>query len=304
MTFALLNIIFILMKKIEIEKNIKIVKAALKEDLGTGDITSNLTIPQDQKGAGIIIAKQKGVIAGLDVARIVFKQYDPNLTFKSLVSDGAEVRANQKVASIRGRIKSILATERTALNFLQRLSGIATLTKEYLKKIKGTKAKVLDTRKTTPGMRFLEKYAVRKGGGENHRQGLYDMILIKDNHIKSAGSISSALKKAKKGKRGFQIEVETKNLKEVKEVLNFKPDRIMLDNFKLKDLKKALKLIRSKDKKVKIEASGQVNLKNVRKIALSGVNYISVGALTHSAKALDLSLILLGNRPLRKVSRR
>lgn len=292
------------MKKIEIEKNIKIVKAALKEDLGTGDITSNLTIPQDQKGAGIIIAKQKGVIAGLDVARIVFKQYDPNLTFKSLVSDGAEVRANQKVASIRGRIKSILATERTALNFLQRLSGIATLTKEYLKKIKGTKAKVLDTRKTTPGMRFLEKYAVRKGGGENHRQGLYDMILIKDNHIKSAGSISSALKKAKKGKRGFQIEVETKNLKEVKEVLNFKPDRIMLDNFKLKDLKKALKLIRSKDKKVKIEASGQVNLKNVRKIALSGVNYISVGALTHSAKALDLSLILLGNRPLRKVSRR
>jgi len=291
-------------KKIETEKNIKIVKTALKEDLGTGDITSNLTIPEDQKGVGIIIAKQKGVIAGLEVAKTVFEQFDPNLIFKSLASDGAEVKTNQKVALIQGRVKSILATERTALNFLQRLSGIASLTKEYLKKIKGTKAKVLDTRKTTPGMRLLEKFAVRKGGGENHRQGLYDMILIKDNHIKSAGSISSALKKAQRGKRGLKIEIETKNLKEVKEALNFKLDRIMLDNFKLKDLKKAVKLIRSKDKKVKIEASGQVNLKNVRKIALSGVDYISIGALTHSAKALDLSLIFLGNRSVGKVSRR
>jgi len=226
------------------------------------------------------------------------------LIFKSLVSDGAEVKTNQKVALIQGRVKSILATERTALNFLQRLSGIASLTREYLKKIKGTRAKVLDTRKTTPGMRLLEKYAVRAGGGKNHRKGLYDMIVMKDNHIKSAGSISSALRKAQMDKKGFKIEIETKNLKQVKEALSFKLDWIMLDNFKLKDLKKAVKLIRSKDKKVKIEASGQVNLKNVRKFALSGVDYISVGALTHSAKALDLSLIFLRNGSVGKVSHR
>jgi len=268
----------------------ELIKIALEEDLGTGDITSNLIIPEEQKGQGVIIAKEKGLIAGIEVAKSVFKQIDPKLVFKPFVQDGAKVKKEDKVALIQGKVKSILAAERTALNFLARLSGIATLTKDFVKKTKGTKVKLLDTRKTTPGLRLLEKYAVKIGGGENHRIGLYDMILVKDNHITSAGGISSALKKVLMDKKGFKIEVETKNLKEVKESLNFKVNRIMLDNFKLKDLKKAVLLIRSKDKKVEIEASGRVNLENVRKIALSGVDYISVGALTHSVKPLDLSL--------------
>ncbi|MCJ7457938.1 MAG: carboxylating nicotinate-nucleotide diphosphorylase [candidate division Zixibacteria bacterium] len=280
------------MKKSEFQKIQKVVELALEEDLGSGDITSNLTIPEKQKGEGFIIAREKGVIAGLEVAKSVFKQVNPGLVFKPLVSDGDKVRPGQRVALIRGKVKSILAGERTVLNFLQRLSGIATLTGEFVMRIRGTRAKILDTRKTTPGLRLLEKYAVKKGGGKNHRQGLYDMILIKDNHIKAAGSISAAIGKAMKSKKGLKIEVETKNLKEIKEALNFKIDRIMLDNFKPEDLKKAVKLIRSKNKKVEIEASGKVNLHNVRKIALSGVDYISVGALTHSAKALDLSLLL------------
>jgi nicotinate-nucleotide pyrophosphorylase (carboxylating) len=280
------------MVNIKFQKTQKIVRSALKEDLGKGDITSNLIVPETQKGEGIILAKEKGIIAGLGVAKSVFKQIDPKLVFKPLVKDGTEVMPNQRIASVKGRVKTILMAERTTLNFLQRLSGIATLTNQYVRKLKGTKVKILDTRKTTPGLRILEKYAVRKGGGENHRQGLYDMILIKDNHIQSAGSISSAIKKVLKNRKNLKIEVETKNLKEVKEALNFKIDCIMLDNFKLKDLRKAVKLIRKKDKKIEIEASGQVTLKNVRSIALSGVDYISVGALTHSAKALDLSLIL------------
>ncbi|MDP3025001.1 MAG: carboxylating nicotinate-nucleotide diphosphorylase [candidate division Zixibacteria bacterium] len=280
------------MKKSEFQKIQEIVKIALEEDLGKGDITSELIIPEKQKGMGFIIAKEKGIIAGLEVAKSVFKQVDPGLVFKPLVSDGDKARPNQKVALIRGKAKSILAGERTALNFLQRLSGIATLTGEFVRRIRGTRAKILDTRKTTPGLRLLEKYAVKKGGGENHRQGLYDMILIKDNHIEAAGSIPLAIRKALRNKKGLKIEVETRNFGEVKEALNFKIDRIMLDNFKLEDLKKAVKLIRSKNKKVEIEASGRVNLKNVRKIALSGVDFISVGALTHSAEALDFSLLL------------
>ena len=270
----------------------KIVKSALKEDLGRGDITSELIVPETQSGEGIILVKEKGIIAGLGVAKLVFRQIDPQLVFKPLVKDGTEAIPDQKIASVRGRIKSILMCERTALNFLQRLSGIATLTNQYVRKVKGVNVEILDTRKTTPGLRTLEKYAVRKGGGKNHRQGLYDMILIKDNHIKSAGSISSAVKKVLKNSKNLKIEIETKNLKEVKEALNFKIDRIMLDNFRLKNLRKAVKLIRSKDKKIEIEASGKVNLKNVRDVALSGVDYISIGALTHSAKALDLSLTL------------
>jgi len=280
------------MRKSGFQKIEKIVKIALKEDLGFGDITSDLIISEKQKGKGFIIAKEKGIIAGLEVAKSVFEEVDAGLMFKFLISDGDKVRPGLKVALIRGRIKIILAGERTALNFLQRLSGIATLTNKFVRKTEGTSTKILDTRKTTPGLRFLERDAVKKGGGENHRQGLYDMILIKDNHIQAAGSISSAIKKALRNRRGLKIEVETKNLKEIKEALNFKIDRIMLDNFEPEDLKKAVKLIRSKNKKVEIEASGRVNLKNVRKIALSGVDYISVGALTHSARALDFSLLL------------
>jgi nicotinate-nucleotide pyrophosphorylase (carboxylating) len=281
------------MRKSEFQKIQKIVKIALEEDLGSGDITSNLIIPEKQKRQAIIITNESGVIAGLEVVKSVFKQVDPGLMFKPLVSDGDKVRPNQKVALIRGKIKSILAGERTALNFLQKLSGIATLTGEFVGKIKGTRAKILDTRKTTPGLRLLEKHAVKKGGGKNHRLGLYDMILIKDNHIEAAGSISLAIRQALRNRKGLKIEVETRNLEEIKQALNFKIDRIMLDNFKPGDLKKAVQLIRSKNKKVEIEASGRVNLHNVRKIALSGVDYISVGALTHSAKSLDFSLLLI-----------
>jgi nicotinate-nucleotide pyrophosphorylase (carboxylating) len=280
------------MRKSGFQKIQEIVRIALEEDLGKGDITSELIIPEKQKGMGFIIAKEKGIITGLEVAKSVFKQVDPGLVFKPLVSDGDKMGPNQKVALIRGKAKSILAGERTALNFLQRLSGIATLTGEFVRRIRGTRAKILDTRKTTPGLRLLEKYAVKKGGGKNHRQGLYDMILIKDNHIEAAGSIPLAIRKALRNKKGLKIEVETRNFGEVKEALNFKIDRIMLDNFKPEDLKKAVRLIRSKNKKVEIEASGRVNLKNIRKIALSGVDYISVGALTHSAEALDFSLVL------------
>ncbi|HVP36489.1 MAG TPA: carboxylating nicotinate-nucleotide diphosphorylase [Terriglobales bacterium] len=280
------------MRKSEFQKIQKIVKIALDEDIGSGDVTSELTIPERQRGKGFILAKEKGIIAGLEVVKSVFHEIDPRITFKPLGCDGDEVKQGQKVVSIQGKVKSILAGERTALNYLQRLSGIATLTNEFVRKTKGTSAKILDTRKTIPGLRFLEKYAVKKGGGENHRQGLYDMILIKDNHIQAAGSISATIRKAQRNRRGLKIEVETKNLKEIKEALNFKIDRIMLDNFKLADLKKAVRLIRSKNKKVEIEASGRVNLKNVRKIALSGIDYISIGALTHSAKALDFSLLL------------
>lgn len=292
MTSRRIILIFTPMRKSGFQKIQEIVRIALEEDLGKGDITSELIIPEKQKGMGFIIAKEKGIITGLEVAKSVFKQVDPGLVFKPLVSDGDKMGPNQKVALIRGKAKSILAGERTALNFLQRLSGIATLTGEFVRRIRGTRAKILDTRKTTPGLRLLEKYAVKKGGGKNHRQGLYDMILIKDNHIEAAGSIPLAIRKALRNKKGLKIEVETRNFGEVKEALNFKIDRIMLDNFKPEDLKKAVRLIRSKNKKVEIEASGRVNLKNIRKIALSGVDYISVGALTHSAEALDFSLVL------------
>jgi nicotinate-nucleotide pyrophosphorylase (carboxylating) len=197
------------------------------------------------------------------------------------------------VALVRGKTQDILSAERTALNYLQRLSGIATLTAKYAERIKGTKAKILDTRKTTPGLRVLEKYAVKTGGGENHRMGLFDMILIKENHIKAGGGISRAIMRARSRCRKEKIEVEVRNLAEAKEAVEAGPDWIMLDNMRPDQMKKAVRMIRSASRAIKIEASGSVNLKNVRKIALTGVDFISVGALTHSATALDMSLILI-----------
>jgi nicotinate-nucleotide pyrophosphorylase (carboxylating) len=210
-----------------------------------------------------------------------------------LKRDGQKVRKGEKIASIEGKAKDILTAERTALNFLQRLSGIATMTSKYVEKTKRTKAKILDTRKTTPGLRTLEKQAVKAGGGQNHRMGLFDMFLIKENHIKAAGGITQAVKKAKSRRKKEKIEVEVRNPSELKEALQSKPDWIMLDNMSTEQMKKAVSIIRAVDPKIKIEASGNVNLKNVRKIALAGVDFISVGALTHSAPALDLSLILI-----------
>lgn len=270
-----------------------LVKLALSEDIGKGDITSKALIKDDMIGKAVIIAKKDGIIAGLDVAKTVFKMVDHKAIFQPSKKDSERVKTGDKIASIRGKVTSLLSAERTALNFLQRLSGIATLTSKYVEQVKGTKTKILDTRKTTPGLRILEKYAVKMGGGTNHRMGLYDMILIKENHIKAAGGIGEAIRKARSRIKKTKIEVEVSNLREVIEAVVSSPNWIMLDNMNPREMKKAVSVIRSENPGIKIEASGGVSLKNVRKIALTGVDFISVGALTHSASALDLSLILV-----------
>ncbi|KPK99826.1 MAG: nicotinate-nucleotide pyrophosphorylase [candidate division Zixibacteria bacterium SM23_73_3] len=270
-----------------------LIHLALSEDIGKADLTSEAVVEKDLSGKAIIVAKQEGVLSGLALAKMVFKMVNPTIVFKELKQDGERIKKGEKAASVEGKIGSILTAERTALNFLQRLCGIATLTAKYVEKIKGSKAKILDTRKTTPGLRILEKHAVKAGGGENHRMGLFDMILIKENHIRAAGGISEAVKKAKSKCRRQKIEVEARNLGEVKEAIQSNPDWIMLDNMKIHQMKKAVRMIRSSSADIKIEASGGVSLRNVRKIALTGVDFISVGALTHSAPALDMSLILI-----------
>lgn len=275
------------------DKTRHLIKLALSEDIGKGDLTSEVTINEDLTAKGLIVAKEDGVITGLQIAKEAFFQLDPSLVFESSFKDGDKVMKGEEVVTLKGRAKSILSGERTALNFLQRLSGITTLTSKYVKKIKDTGVKILDTRKTTPGHRALEKYAVRMGGGENHRMGLYDMILIKENHIKAVGNISKAIQKAKTRYANEKIEVETKNLDEVKEAVNSGVDWIMLDNMSIDEMKKAVKVIRLAKREIKIEASGRIDLNNVREIALSGVDFVSVGALTHSAPAFDLSLLLV-----------
>lgn len=279
---------------LKIDDKIKhLIEWSLSEDIGKGDLTSEALIEQDLLAQGIIVAKEEGVIAGLEVAKRVFHQLDPNLVFESSFKDGNRVMRGEEVTTLKGRVKSMLSGERTALNFLQRLSGIATLTSKYVEKIKDTEVKILDTRKTTPGLRALEKYAVKMGGGENHRMGLFDMILIKDNHIKAVGSISKAIQKAKAKYPSERIEVETKNLDEVAEAVNSGADWIMLDNMSVEEMEKAVKVIHTSPRKIKIEASGRIDLNNIREVALTGVNFISVGALTHSAPALDFSLLLV-----------
>jgi nicotinate-nucleotide pyrophosphorylase (carboxylating) len=223
---------------------------------------------------------------------MVFRAVNSRVVFKMIKRDGERIRKGEKVALVRGKIQGILSAERTAVNFLQRLSGIATLTAKYVEEIKDTRAQILDTRKTTPGLRVLEKYAVRTGGGRNHRMGLFDMVLIKENHIKAAGGLSRAIMRARSKRRKEKIEVEVRNLAEAKEAVEAGPDWIMLDNMRIDQMRKAVRTIRSVSRAVKIEASGSANLRNVRKIASTGVDFISVGALTHSAPTLDLSLIL------------
>ncbi|MBU4481691.1 carboxylating nicotinate-nucleotide diphosphorylase [Patescibacteria group bacterium] len=271
------------------EKIKSLIKLALEEDIGPGDITANATIPKSLEAKAFILAKEEGLICGLEVARAVFKTVDSKIIFKKLVEDGEKVRAGKKIAEIYGNARKILMAERTALNFLQRLSGIATLTAKFVKRVKPYKSKILDTRKTTPGLRILEKYAVRVGGGKNHRFGLWDGILIKGNHIDLVG-LREAVKKAKKP--GKKVEVEARNLKEVKEALEAGADIIMLENMDLKTIKEGVKLI---GKKALIEASGGVNLDNVREIAKTGVDWISIGRLTHSVKSLDMSLRIKTN---------
>jgi nicotinate-nucleotide pyrophosphorylase (carboxylating) len=263
------------------------VRVALTEDVGPGDITSRTLIPAKQRAAARILAKEEGIVCGLALAREVFRQVDRKIKFTPKVRDGARVKKGKIIAVVKGPARGILTGERVALNFLQRLSGIATLADHFVSR--AGKVKILDTRKTTPGLRVLEKYAVKVGGGVNHRMGLYDAILIKDNHIALAGGIEKAIEKAKgiRSKAGG-IEVEAKTIAQVKKTIKAGADRILLDNMSVRTLRQAVKFC--KKAKIKTEASGGVNLKNVRAIAGTGVDYISVGALTHSARALDISL--------------
>jgi nicotinate-nucleotide pyrophosphorylase (carboxylating) len=273
---------------------LKLINNALKEDVKSGDITTKATIGKSKKAVGKFLVKADGVIAGLEIAKAVFKSVDSKIKFETKIKDGSKVKYGDVAAIVTGRAQSLLTAERTALNFLQRMSGIATASNIYSEKIKHTKARVIDTRKTVPGLRILDKMAVKFGGCENHRIGLYDMFLIKDNHIEVTGSITKAveacIKYQKKHRTKFKIEVETKNLNEVEEAIKTKADIIMLDNFEIDDMKKAMQLINGK---CKVEASGGVNLETIKEIAETGVDYISVGALTHSVKALDISLEIM-----------
>lgn len=264
-----------------------IINCALQEDIGSGDITSRAVIPADSLSKARIIAKDLGIICGLDIADWVFKTIDKKIKFVKKIRDGSSVRAGAVIAIVEGPTRPILSAERTALNFLQRLSGIATLTEKFVKAA-GRKVKVLDTRKTTPAIRMLEKYAVRTGGGTNHRFGLFDAILIKDNHIAAAGSLKKTVSIARK--KYQKVEVETKTFAQVKEAIEAGATRIMLDNMSISGIKAATKLIRSSKRKIEIEVSGGINLGNISKIAKTGIDYISIGALTHSAPAMDISL--------------
>lgn len=273
-----------------IQKHIvrRLIQSALEEDVGTGDITTTAALSGGEVGKAKAFAKVNIVVAGIDVFREVFLFLDKSMQFSGLCEDGREVKRGGILAEIYGNLGSILTAERVALNFFQRMCGIATLTRQYVDEIKGTQAKILDTRKTVPGLRCLDKYAVIIGGGTNHRYGLYDGVLIKDNHIAAAGGISKALARV----RGhiphtLKVEVEVKNLQEVEETLISGADVIMLDNMTNEDMKKAVAIVNGK---VPLEASGNITLANVRKIAETGVDFISVGALTHSVTASDITL--------------
>ena len=262
-----------------------VVKQALKEDLRPlGDITTNLITTKDKKIKAKIIARQNGVVAGLDFCKAAFRNIGKETLFSKKVNDGSKVKRGKIIATIVAKTKTILTAERTALNFLSHTSGIATLTHEFIKKV-NKKTKICCTRKTTPNLRLLEKYAVRKGGGFNHRYNLSDEIMIKDNHISTEANLKTLIKKAIKTKKTITVEIE--NINQLKQVLDLKFKRILFDNMNIKTLKKCLKLCKNK---YETEYSGDANLKNVKKISNTGVNRISIGALTHSAKAFNFSL--------------
>jgi nicotinate-nucleotide pyrophosphorylase (carboxylating) len=268
-------------------ETISCIKRALEEDIGNGDATTDSIVPETATLKGQIIAKQNGVVAGLEVARAVFLELTKDVTFKQLVTDGSDVENKTVLATVEGSARALLTAERTALNFLGRMSGIATLTREFVQAVSGTGAQILDTRKTAPGLRTLDKRAVLLGGGKNHRVGLFDMILIKDNHIDFAGSITTAVERARSSGTDLEIEVETRTLEDVREALNLGVKRILLDNMTVEMLKRAVELVSGR---AKLEASGNITLENVAKVARTGVEYISVGALTHSPKVFDVSL--------------
>ena len=271
-----------------------IIDLALAEDLGHGDITSDILIPPDLPGKASVIIKERGILAGIEVAKKVFQRVDPSLKVDILIEDGTKVKPKDVAATISGGLISILKAERTALNFLQRLSGIATQTAEYVARTKGLAVYITDTRKTTPGLRILEKFAVRMGGGRNHRLHLGDGILIKDNHLAALHGLGMSLKeivaKAKQNApKDLKVEIEVTSIQEAREAIEAGADIIMLDNMSPEEMRHAVGL---KPSQVRLEASGGINLNNIRQAALTGVDFISIGALTHSSKALDISLEL------------
>ncbi len=265
---------------------LEIIRRALAEDVGSGDVTSNSIIPPQAVMRGRIVAKQDGVIAGLDVARAVYAELDQKVEFLPEVIDGHRVTRGQTLVMISGSARALLTAERTALNFMGRMSGIATLTRQFVDAVAGTKAIILDTRKTAPGLRVLDKLAVRLGGGKNHRSGLYDMVLIKDNHIDFAGGLGEAVRRARSVHADIDIEVEARTLEDVRRALESNIQRILLDNMTIEQMTEAVGMAHGR---AKLEASGNVNLDNVRRIADTGVDYISIGSLTHSARVLDIS---------------
>lgn len=269
----------------------ELIDLALKEDIGPGDATTNSLIPPGCSAAGLLVAKEEGVVAGLPVAEAVFRRLDPAVNFSFQVQEGEQVTNAQVLARVEGNARALLTGERVALNFLQRLSGIATHVHRLVRLLAGSKAKIVDTRKTTPGLRLLEKYAVRVGGGNNHRFGLYDAVLIKDNHLKITGSIKRAIQQARSRiPPTMKIEVEVENLAGVEEAIAAGADIIMLDNMDLLAMREAVNFVAGR---ALLEASGGITEKNILAVAQTGVDFISVGALTHSVRALDLSLEII-----------
>jgi nicotinate-nucleotide pyrophosphorylase (carboxylating) len=266
----------------------RIIKLAYIEDVGNGDVTSNSTIKRNARGKAHVVAKSGGVLSGSDAFRYAYALSSRNVRVTFHIRDTESFKAGDRIATVSGSSRALLRGERLALNLLSHLSGVATLASRFAAKIAGTRTKILDTRKTMPGLRELEKLAVKHGGGQNHRMGLYDMILIKDNHIKAAGGIDKALERVAGAK--FKVEVEVASFAELKLALQYSPDIIMLDNFPMRQISKAVKLVKAKNRRIKIEISGGINLDNVRDYARAGVDYISVGALTHSAPAADFSM--------------
>ncbi len=282
-----------------------LVKWALSEDVGTGDITTLNTLPAGTGARASIVVKERGVVAGIEVAKLVFRELDPLLKFETLVADGTLVEAGVAVVRLTGSAGPILTGERTALNFLQRLSGIATITRRYVDAVRGTGTTILDTRKTTPGQRYLEKYAVKMGGGDNHRFALWDMYLVKDNHIRAAGGVTQAIERIQRTRQDVPLEVEVESIPQLREALRPGVDRILVDNRTVDEVKAAVAEVDTwsqmhpADERTRrpgakrwpeIEVSGGITLETVKAYAATGVDYISVGALTHSAPALNLSL--------------
>ena len=266
----------------------EIVHRALEEDVGQGDATSAWTLPAGLAGRGVFLCKASGILAGIEVAREVFRQVSPEIRLDARRRDGDAIEPGDELATVQGPMAAILTAERTALNFLQRMSGIATATRRYVQAVAGTRAVILDTRKTVPGLRVLDKWAVRLGGGSNHRMRLDDMVLIKDNHIAAAGGITAAVRGVRAGDpHKLPIEVEVKTWAELEEAVALLPDRIMLDNMDCDQMRRAVDWVAGR---VPLEASGGIQLESARAVAETGVDYISVGALTHSVVALDISL--------------